>query len=339
MEYKQALKQIDEGRFEPVYVCYGSESYLIRQFIRRISDKMIEPEHRDFAVSKYDLAETSVQSVIADAETLPFMVPRKLITAGNAQFFTGSKDSGKVEHQLDRLTEYLQSPVDYTVLIFMVQADKLDERKKIVKLLKEKNVLVPCLPLTAEELQQWVRREAKREDVTLTDRAAEQLILYTGGHLQTLAAEMEKIALNVGRGGTVTEELIEALVVRSTEQNVFILIEQVVQLRLDKAFALLEELLKQREEPIKIVMLMARQFRIMLQVKELSKQSYSHQQIAGQLGLHPYAVKVAEGQARAYDTEKLSRIISQLSDLDFKMKSGGIDKVLGLELFLLGLAV
>ncbi len=133
-------------------------------------------------------------------------------------------------------------------------------------------------------------------------------------------------------------DVIDQLVARSTEQNVFILIEDIVNVRLERAFVILEELLKQREEPIKIAALIARQFRIMLQVKELSKQGYSQQQMASQIGLHPFAVKVAEGQARKYDIEKLSRIMSQLADLDFQMKTGKIDKVLGLELFLLRLA-
>jgi DNA polymerase-3 subunit delta len=75
----------------------------------------------------------------------------------------------------------------------------------------------------------------------------------------------------------------------------------------------------------------------MLQVKELGKQGYSHPQMASQIGLHPFAVKVAEGQAKKYDTAKLGQILSQLADLDYQMKSGRIDKVLGLELFLLKL--
>ncbi|MNJ75768.1 DNA polymerase III subunit delta [compost metagenome] len=75
----------------------------------------------------------------------------------------------------------------------------------------------------------------------------------------------------------------------------------------------------------------------MLQVKELGRQSYSQQQMASQLGLHPYAVKIAGDQARRFDTAKLREVLSELAQLDYKMKSGGIDKVLGLELFLLKL--
>ena len=47
---------------------------------------------------------------------------------------------------------------------------------------------------------------------------------------------------------------------------------------------------------------------------------------------------VLEATARKYDGEKLSRIMGELADLDLQMKTGKIDKVLGLELFLLRLA-
>jgi DNA polymerase-3 subunit delta len=303
-----------------------------------VTEKLIEPEHRDFAVSKFDLHETPVEAVIEDVETLPFMVPRKIVVAKNATLFTGAKDTGKAEHDVERLAAYLKAPVDYAVLIFTVAADKLDERKKIVKALKEQDALVPCLPLTGDSLTRWVQDQAARRHFAFEPGAAEQLILYTGGHLQALQSELEKLSLYIGEGGRVGLPLVDELVIRSAEQNVFLLVEDIVQLRLDKALATLDELLKMKEEPIKIVLLLARQFRILLQVKELTKQGLSHQQIASQIGLHPYAVKLADGQTRKYDTAKLSGILERLADLDFRMKSGGIDKVLGLELFLLGLA-
>lgn len=338
MDAKRALKDIQAGRPAPVYLCYGPEKYKMREFIQVLTDLLIEPEHKEFAVSKFDLSEISLSAVLEDAETLPFMVPKKLVIAKNALFFTGAKESSKIEHHLDRLTDYLKSPAEHTVVVFTVDADKLDERKKIVKALKDIEAAVPFLSLSPDELQQWVAKQAQQLGFTFTGEAADQLILYTGGNLQSLSAEIEKISLYVGIGAEASVDVIDQLVARSTEQNVFILIEDIVNVRLERAFVILEELLKQREEPIKIAALIARQFRIMLQVKELSKQGYSQQQMASQIGLHPFAVKVAEGQARKYDIEKLSRIMSQLADLDFQMKTGKIDKVLGLELFLLRLA-
>ncbi|NOV03534.1 DNA polymerase III subunit delta [Paenibacillus planticolens] len=338
MDAKRALKDIQAGRQAPVYLCYGPEKYKMREFIQVLTDSLIEPEHKEFAVSKFDLSEISLSSVLEDAETLPFMVPKKLVIAKNALFFTGAKESTKIEHHLDRLTDYLKSPAEHTVVVFTVDADKLDERKKIVKALKDMEAAVPFLSLSPDELQQWVAAGARQRGFSFTSEAADQLILYTGGNLQALSAEIEKISLYVGAGNEASADVIDQLVARSTEQNVFILIEDIVNVRLERAFVILEELLKQREEPIKIAALIARQFRIMLQVKELSKQGYSQQQMASQIGLHPFAVKVAEGQARKYKIEKLSEIMAQLADLDFQMKTGKIDKVLGLEMFLLRLA-
>jgi DNA polymerase III subunit delta len=343
MNASQALKEIAAGKPHPLYICYGTEKYRLQQFLSHTIDRLIEAEYRDFAVSKFDLMETPIEAVIEDAETLPFMAPRKLVIAQNARFLTGVKEQGKVEHNLDVLLQYVQSPADYSVLVLIVDADKLDERKKIVKTFKEMNIMVPFMPLTADELLDWVKHQAEKGRFTFAPGAAEQLILFTGGNLQLMAPEMDKISLYLsgatGQTTLATVEIIEKLVARSTEQNVFLLIEEMANLRLEKAFSILEELLKQKEEPIKISALMARQFRIILQVKELMKQGYSHQQAAGHLGLHPYAVKIAEGQGRKFDMARLCRILSDLTELDYSMKTGGIDKVMGLELFLMKLAI
>ncbi|PYI51860.1 DNA polymerase III subunit delta [Paenibacillus flagellatus] len=336
MDYKSAARDVGKGQVSPVYVCYGTETYLLKEFIAFLTQKLIEPEYREFAVSKYDLAETPLDVVLEDAQTLPFMAPKKLVIADNATFFTGAKDGGKIDHQPEKLLDYMKAPSDFAVIVLTVEAEKLDERKKIVKGLKE--VTVPFLPMSAEQLLNWVNRQAERQSFVFAEGAADQLILYTGGSLQALAAEISKLSLFVGAGGTVTGDVVDRLVTRSTEQNVFILIDDIVRLRLNRAFEILYDLLKQKEEPVKIVLLIARQFRIVLQVMELSKLGYSHQQMASQLGLHPYAVKIAAEQGQSYTPDKLERILSQLAELDYKMKSGKVDKVMGLELFLMRLA-
>jgi DNA polymerase-3 subunit delta len=339
MDFKTALRHIQKGAFAPVYVCYGTESFLIREFIQKLTERLINPEDAAFAVSKYDLAETSLDTIIEEAEELPFIGPRKLIIASNALFLTGAKESTKVEHKPERLLEYVKAPADFSVIVLTVNAEKLDERKKLVKSLKEKDCLVACTALTAGELGQWVQSEADKLGVHFAPGIRDQFILYVGTNLQNLTSELDKSAMFIGRGGTITAEVVEQLVTRSIEQNIFIMVEHIAQLKLDKAFTILADLFRRKEEPIKIMALIARQFRIMYQVKDMQKQGYSQQQMATQLGLHPFAVKIAAGQCNRFEAAELAGILDQLADLDYQMKSGKIDKSLGLEMFLLRLMV
>lgn len=332
-----AMKQIKQGQPLPVYVCWGRESYLMNEFIQYLQKQLVAEELRDFAVSKYNLQEVPLADVLEDAQTAPFLAERKVIIAEGAFFFTAARNQSKVEHDLEGLAAYLKEPADHTVLVFLVEADKLDERKKVVKTLKDRNALISFQPLGAGELNGWVMARAKAIGFSLENAAVDYLVLNTGANLQQLNAELVKLAAYAGHGGVIKLEDAEMLVVRSVEQNVFAMIDEVVRLQMDKALSMLYELLKQREEPIKIIALIARQFRIILQVKALAEQGYSQHQMASKLGLHPYAVRIAEQQGRSLNASKLATVLDQLADLDYRMKTGRVDKVLGLELFLLRL--
>jgi len=338
LDYRTAAKEINKGNVQPIYVCYGSESFLMKEFITYLTEHWIDSNDRDFAVSRFDLSETNVELIIDDAETLPFMGGRKLIIAKDATFFTAAKESSKMEHRLDRLTEYLQAPADFSIILFTVNADKLDERKKIVKLIGERKALIPFPLLSGDDLTYWIRRQSEKLHMNIDDAALQDLIISCGANLQNLSGELQKLSLYVGVNGVVTSELVESMVARSTEQNVFLMIDELVQLHVDKALGILYDLLKHKEEPVKILSLMARQFRNMLLIKQLSKQGFNQQQMASQLGLHPYAVKIAAEQARRYEVDKLKQTISRLAEVDYRMKTGKMDKVLALEMFMLQLA-
>lgn len=337
MDAKAAAKDIKQGKISPLYVLYGSEKFRMNEFAAMLEDQLIAKEDRDFAVIPFDLSETPIQAVIEEAETVPFMVQRKLLLVRDAALFTAGKENNKIEHKVEVLNDYLQSPVDYSVIVFLVHNDKLDERKKIVKSVKSAGTVLAFNPLGAEELLRWVEKGIRDRGCVMAPGAAEALIANAGTGLQGLTGEMDKLCLFAGQGGTVDTAAVESLVHRGTEQNVFALVEDIANLRLDKALNTLYELLKQREEPIKIAALISRQFRIILQVKDLSGLSYSQGQIASQLGLHPYAVKIAGEQARKFSSDRLRQILSRLADLDYEMKTGAVDKVLGLEMFMLRL--
>jgi DNA polymerase-3 subunit delta len=338
MDVKTALKQIQSGKILPIYICFGTEKYQLNQFIKKLQDTVVDQDGRDFGLATYDLAETPVEMVVEEAEMLPFLVPQKLIVVRDSSIFTAGKDNQKIGHNIDALIAYINNPAPHSVIVFVVNAEKLDERKKIVKLMKGNDAVISFMPLSANDLITWVVAEAKSRGCVIRQEAAQALIQASGVHMGGLASELDKLCLFVGQGQEIEVEAINQLVERNTEQNVFVMVEHIANLKLDEALNIFYELLKQREEPIKIVALIARQFRIMLQVKELGAKNYSQQQIASQLSLHPYGVKVAGDQARRFEATRLKQLLARLAQLDYEMKSGKMDKVLGLELFLLHLA-
>ncbi|WP_019006975.1 DNA polymerase III subunit delta [Cohnella laeviribosi] len=336
MESGQAFRELREGKIRPVYVCCGMEAYRMNEFTEQLVSRLVEPEHREMAIMRYNTSEHSIDEIIDEAETLPFLVPHKLVIVRDSVVFASSgKEAAKIEHRPERLLEYMRSPMETTVLVFIVPHEKLDERKKVSKAAKQSDAVVNFSPLSAEELMQWVARRAEKQRRTIEPAALTELLRRVGTDMAALAAETDKLCLHAGENGTVTAQSVADLVPASTEQSVFKLTEEIAALRTDRALAIYYDLLKQREEPIKLTALLVRQFRNMLFIKELSRQGYTPQQIAGQTGLHPYAVKMMGEHIRSFSTDRLARILERLAELDYAMKTGRVEKTLGLELFLM----
>ena len=337
IDVKKAVQHIRSGTVHPVYVLYGKETYRIDQFVRLLKSHLVNEEDEAMSVITYDLTQTPIQSVIEEAKTVSFLPPPKVILVKDRDLFRTSKEATKMNHEIDLFYDYIKCPSQDAVIVFIVQGDKLDERKKIVKTVQKGAVVVHFSPLGAQELVHWMIGQAKEQHVVLATETADQLVCYAGTEMTALSMEIEKLCLFVGRGGTIQLQDVERLVPRTLEQSGFALVEQIVQLRQQQAMQIFYDLLQQREQPIKIVALLIHQFRMILHVKALVEQSTSSPQMASVLGVHPYVVKKAKEQAAHFSTSKVKALLGLLAKLDYEMKSGLIHKELGLELFLLRL--
>jgi len=330
-----AAKEMNAGSFRPVYVVFGRDRYRMQEFVAFAADKLLGEDGKELGLFKFDTSETPVEAAVEEADSMPFFVSRKLVVVRDETVLAAGSKEGRLQHDVERLLAYLRKPCETSVLLFVVHSDKLDERRKAVKLLKEMDAVIEFAELDGRDLVRWVVRRAASQGRAIGEETADALIRRAGANLQTLAAETDKLCLYAGPGGTVRTEHVEALTAPVLEEDVFALVDALMEGDTGRAVSLYRQLLERKEEPIRIAALIASQFRIMLQVKELAARSWPNQQIAAQLGLHPYRVRLAAEKARSWSEERLAERLREIAELDYRMKTGQIDKELGLELYLL----
>jgi len=315
----------------PLYLVYGSERFLIEQSRKKIIRENVKDRLDDVDFAVYDMSEVPIEEAIADAETLPFMSEKRIVIITNPTMLTSEKEK-KIAHDVKRLEAYINHPSSDSVVIIEAPYEKLDERKKIVKLLKTHANVIQASSLNGASLTKWLKKEAAAIHLSITDQALEKMVQLLGTDLRRLHSELEKIQLYVGEGGEATEETVEQLVSRVLENNVFALVDHVVNRRKNQAFRTLFDLFEQNEEPIKMVALLAKQFRTIYQVKDLSKKGFSQKKIASQLKLHPYVVKLYHDQGKHFSESECLKLLKEIAEVDYTMKIGQMDKRLALEL-------
>lgn len=333
----KAWKKIEQRQFSGLYLLYGTENYIINETKQKLVANVLTEEDAEFNLSVYDMEEVSVEEAIEDAETLPFIGETKLVFIQNPSFLTSEKTKDKVEHNLMRLEAYIENPAPYSIVVFSCSYEKLDERKKIVKLLKKNAEIIEAKKMTEADLKTWVREQVSANEVQIDENAIDSLLSIAGTNMANLSMEIEKLSLYANDTNRIDIHTVEKLTSKSLEQNVFALVDKVVHRKIDEALRIYYDLLKMNEEPIKILSLLASQFRLVYQVKELAKRGYGQKQIAEQLKVHPYRVKLASGQAGFFSGEELSEIMDSLSVADLQMKTSSLAKGMAVELFLLKL--
>ncbi|MBC2149092.1 DNA polymerase III subunit delta [Listeria booriae] len=330
-------KKIEKKQFAPIYLIIGTEDYIINETKKRLIANILDTEDTDFNYANFDLDETAIEQVIEEAETIPFFGDRRLIVASNPSFLTTEKTKSKIEHRTARFEDYLNEPVDYSILVIIARVEKLDERKKLTKLLKKQATIVDAKRPNDAELRKWVQSAIKNNDFSMEIPATERLMELTGGQLTTAMNELDKLMLYKLESREISVADVESLVVRSLEQNIFLLLDKMIALDISGALSIYYDLLKQKEEPIKILALIASQFRLLTQIKLLEKQGFSQQQVAQKLKVHPFRVKIGARQAKSFSYEQLTATLERLAEMDFEMKTGYGDKAQKLEWFLFSL--
>lgn len=334
MLFMEALQKIKRGQFPPVLLFYGLETFFIQHLKDALVKSVLGTQNVTDSLSIYDLEETPLDEVITDVETFPFFSEKKLIIAHNPTFLLTKQPKLPVTHDLDRLETYVQHPVDYSVLLLIAPYEKLDQRKKILKLMQQHALVVECHEIKEQEFAKWVTELTTALQVTIEPEVIDLLASELGLNLQLVENELHKCALYVGEGGVITKEIAQELLSHTDTSSAIRLVDAVIEQNLQKAITIYHELAKRQEEPVALIALLAYQYRIMYRVKLLKQKGYTQYQMREQLKVHPYVIKMALEREKNFSEATLKSIIDALAETDARIKMGHMDKHIAFELLL-----
>lgn len=311
------------------YLLYGTEKYLINKEIEKIK---VEHKFEDSDISSYDLNINHIEEVIEDASTISLFGSKKLIIIKNSFVFSTKKLI--LEQNTDILEKYLANPNPDSILVFIMDEGKIDERKKIVVSIKTNGTIKEYdKPYNIENLIITMF-----DDYVITRELARLLISRVGNNLEVLSNEIDKLKIYKDNDKNILKEDILNLTTENIDTDVFVLIDYIIKKDISSAIKIYNEMSKYNIEPIEIIVILSKKIRSLYQTKEMYKLGYTEKDIALELGVKPGALYYMRDSLNKYDSETLLYLLEELAELDYNIKSGKVLKDIGLEIFILNLA-
>ena len=312
-----------------IYLIYGSENYLIKKELSKIIDNSNLEEG---SIVKYNLDEVNVSNVIDEASMVGLFSSEKLIICENSNFLT-SDSKKSIDHDIDLLEKYIEKPYKDVTIVFIVNNEKLDERKKIVKLIKKYSKVIECKKIESHDLNNYIYNYFKENNYNIDMSLVRLIIDKVKYDLSNIINECDKLMNYKDTDKNITKVDIDNIIRENIEDDIFALTNSILEKDVKKSIKIYKDLLLVGEEPIKLIVMVANQFRLLLQVKLMVKNGYKQIEMASIIKEHPYRVKLA--LSSDYTQEEIIKNLKKLYQLDYDIKTGAIDKNFGFELYLL----
>ena len=274
---KSLNEDLKTGQFKQIYLLYGQESYLKKQYKERFIKAMV-PEGDTMNYSYYEGKKTDIKEVIDLAETLPFFSERRLIVFEDTGFFkTGGND----------LADYINDGLPRTTHFIFIE-NEVDKRSKLYKAVKAKGHIVELAAQDENTLRKWVSGLVRKEKKEMSQPDIAYFLNKVGTDMENITKELEKLFCYCLDRNVITREDVDAICVTQITNHIFDMVHAVAAGDQRRALDLYYDLLALKEPPMRILSLMSKEYRDLFHVKQLSRQGYGRKDIALKAGLHPF---------------------------------------------------
>lgn len=319
---KQLNADIKSGELKQVYLLYGEEGYLKKQYRDRLR-KAAVGEGDSMNLSAFEGKGIDVQAVIESADTMPFFAERRLILIENSGFFKKAQP---------RLAEYIEKIPDTACMVFV--EEEVDKRGKLYKAVSKKGYASEMKRQSDRTLLTWILGLVKKEGKRMEERDAMYLLQTAGDDMENLQRELEKLFCYTMDDKIIEKKHIDEICATQVTNHIFEMVSAVAEKRREDALRYYYDLLALKEPPMRILYLLTRQFKLILAVKDLLDQHAGRAEISEKTKIRSFAVRQYERQAQFFSRPELKGILEAGADTEEAVKTGRINDRLGVEIFI-----
>ena len=319
---KRILEDINNQSFRNVYVLYGQEAYLQKQYRDKLVAAVLD---NGDAMNVWHVQgkEYSIPQLIDFAETMPFFADRRIIVMEN----TGVLKSGGEE-----LAEYFAEPCETTTWILV--ESECDKRSRLFKAADKAGLCVEFGVQDEATLQKWIYSILKKEGRQISGQTLECFLEKTGTDMNIIRSELEKLLCYTLDKPVIERADVEAVCITRVTSHIFDMVDAIGVRDKQKALALYNELQALREPPVRILFLIGRHMNILLQIKDLKKRGVDNKTMAAKVGVPPFAVNKYLKQANLYKTSQLKQALEKCIQADEAIKTGVLQDKMSVELLI-----
>lgn len=330
-----------------IHLLLGADEYLVSEWLATQKAALGDPEMASLNTVELNGSQSSAATILGEASMMPFLAPQRLLIVRGlldsyekrmaASKSTEAAVYAEMAHFLDGLRAVPDSCilvlVDNSVdkrrglwkgYVLSAAGDRPERRIDGVDALIKAGVL-HLETLAAPDVKQlpgWLQRRARQNHIAIEGGAVALLCNFVGPNLRQLDNELEKLSLYAGNR-PITQQDVRAMVADASEEMIWNLTDAVAQRQAAKSMHALRELRRNDQNPIYIVSMIARQYRMLVEIKSLAASGVTnHFDIAKQLGYAAYPVQKAMQLSHQYTFEELEEILDRLLEVDMAMKTG-----------------
>jgi len=324
------------------YIFHGPDDLSRAETLKALQEKMGDPAMADLNTTLLDGDAVTLGELREACDALPFLSDRRLVIVTG--YLTRPAEEPKWDKRrmqakkatLEPLAEYLDKLADTTRLIF-IEEETLLASHPIVKLgrTREDGIVKNFAKPDRGNVPGWIRQRVRLKGASIEHTAAQALAEAVGNDTRLLDSEIEKMIMYVYPDTTITSAHVDLLVPYTGESHVFTMVDAIGRRDGPVALRMLHKLLDENstkpEYPLYLLTMIVRQFRILIQVKEMSAQGLKVPTIAKRAGLKHFVAAKAMPQSLNFSMGQLEAIYPRLLNTDLSIKTGKMDGVLALD--------